>query len=139
MHSWHFDDWAFHANGDPVPGHVIINRRAENQPQFRTTAEELVTFVVAAMLRAAPHHTTIMLYTTQFTLDGENVELRVRDQVQEIGDAEVMIVPFAHLKVFVRAMAERKFEYCMTDHDIDTTMAGMGVYLLMTTPRKDDC
>jgi hypothetical protein len=147
VHSWHFDDWAFHANGSPAPGPVLMNLRSgEDRIRFRTTAEEILTFVLALKLEAALPDVPFKMVTTQFTLVGENVILRaVTDYdrakpwfIRDDDDAKMIVVPLVHLKDFTGAIVEREFEYYKESQqkDKDVLMAGMGAFVLLTAGRR---
>lgn len=140
MHSWHFEpNWAFHANGDPIPGDVIINQYGNERPiwgpQFRTTAEEITTFVMAVKLGAALDQLPIVLATTHFTLDGDNVTLRARDKAdfRDADDSTEMVVPYVCLLDFTTAIVERRYQLYLESRRTDEVMAAIGVFVLLTS------
>lgn len=133
MHNYHTENFYFHANGDPIPGDVLIKKisAAWDGETFRTTAEEIVTFCAAHRLEALGRSVT--LRTTLFEIDGAMVTLRViTPQTPE--DAWNIQVPMTDLQSFAAQAVRRRFEFyleeCAGDCESDSApiMAGIGLF-----------
>lgn len=125
MHSSHYanpddpdgpEQWAFHYNGDPLPGPVLINPR--NRPRwdtFRTTAQEILVFLAAKNTGALGP--TLRLATTAFRLVGDTIHLLAIDSPERTNndgcadDASEMAVPLFCFEAF----ADMVIRYKLTD------------------------
>ena len=148
MHSSHFDDpnggnpWAFHHNGDPLPGEVLINQYGEgyspNWPQFRTTVEEIVTFVAAHKMKA--HHGSIALRTTVFLPNSDGI-IELFAMAPELEwtavRAEKFLIPYECLEKFVLSVLRRKFDYLLENYRVDESLAGLGLVMSLFISLKD--
>ncbi len=146
MHSLHYDDWAFHANGDPVPGDVLINPRGEmeNRLTFRTTAEEILVFVMASKLEAIGLGQSVSLRTTMFQIsldiiaDIDTVTLTAISP-RESDDASTLVIPLKHLISFAEDVARQRFECHLEElDDGNAVLAGIGAFMLFTKDRSND-
>ena len=141
MHNYHTEDFYFHANGDPIPGDVLIKKiDNEDTYPFRTTAEEIVTFCAALRLHVVGSE--LRLRTTHFKMttcmvSGE--EILNPDLVKLIAlapqykDALYIFVPTKDLQDFAAQALQRRFELYLedrfSDDTVSDTMVGIGLFV----------
>lgn len=133
MHNYHTEDYYFHANGDPVPGEVLIKKVDWEGDTFRTTCEEIITFCAAMQLEALGP--SVILRTTLFQVDGPNVTMRALATVDS-DDALNITLPIASLQDFATQALQRRFEYYIeemfSDSDASQVMAAIGLFANLT-------
>jgi hypothetical protein len=99
VHDYHTEDFYFHANGDPVPGPVLIRHmHNEDSDPFRTTTEEVVLFCVAVGMNAIGG--ILSLRTTTFALLQNELVVMTCHAKEQADDASTITVPLADLREF---------------------------------------
>lgn len=153
MHSHHYDSniddlfwigqegWAFHVNGDPFGGDCLINPRGKgwkpDWPTFRTTMNELATYIMADILKTVPEN-GLQLATTHFVrYETTYVKMSVYEP-QETDDAIELIVPYDILSQFVNDMIHERFVSYADGQRNMAGMAAIGAYVMLTQGNKND-